>query len=111
MYILPNTTETHRFTELMQDYWSEISWPLPGIGGGPFQPIGFIFLDTEEELLAIYADKELAIPVELAIIFDGDPFVNMLVLNMNEYFNYFPENFKIIWKCRLGLIQFGTIQI
>ncbi len=76
MYILPNTTETHTFANLMKDYWNEISWPLPG-NGGPFEPLRFVFLDTEEQLLAIYADKELEIPVELAIVFDGDPFVNM----------------------------------
>ncbi len=76
MYILPNTTETRKFTDLMQDYWSEISWPFPG-NGGPFKPLGFVFLDTEQELEAIYADKQLAIPVELAVVFDGNPFVDM----------------------------------
>lgn len=59
----------------MQEYWSELSWPLPG--EGPFQPLGFVFLETEKDLEAIYADKNLAIPVELAVVFDGDPFVNM----------------------------------
>lgn len=62
----------------MQNYWSEISSPLPGIGG-PFKPIRFAFLERNEDLEAIYANKELEIPVELAIIFDGDPFVNMWV--------------------------------
>ncbi|XP_046440757.1 ABC-type organic anion transporter ABCA8-like [Daphnia pulex] len=75
IYLVPNTSEIQNFADRMQDYWSELSWPGPG--DGPFQPLGFVFLETEKDLEAIYADKNLTIPVELAVVFDGDPSVNM----------------------------------
>lgn len=75
MYILPNTTETRSFADDMQKYWLDVSWPLPG--NGPFLPLGFIFLDTQEELESIYADKNLSIPVQLAVVFDGNPYTNL----------------------------------
>ncbi|XP_045030700.1 ABC-type organic anion transporter ABCA8 [Daphnia magna] len=76
LYIVPNTPETRSFTDLMQEYWSsEISWPLPG--QGPFLPLSFVFLETEEELVATYANDTLTFPVKLAIVFDENPLLKM----------------------------------
>lgn len=76
MYILPDTNETRSFTNDMQKYWLDISWPLPA-GNGPFLPLGFSFLETQNQLESIYADKNLSIPIELAIVFDGNPYTDL----------------------------------
>lgn len=82
MYIVPNSTETRNFADEMQKYWSKVNWPLPG--NGPFVPLGFAFLNTENELEAAYADKNISIPVQLAIVFEGNPSEELSVISLSK---------------------------
>lgn len=88
LYIVPDTPETRSFADHMQEYWSsQTNLPLPG--QGPFLPLNFVFLETEEELVAIYANDTLAVPVKLAILFDGNPLLEMSVTLVVTYIRMF----------------------
>ena len=55
----------------MQQYWVETNW-LNTLPGNPFEfpPLLFEFLASEKELEALYADKDIPNPVQLAVVFD-----------------------------------------
>lgn len=78
IYIVPNTNETVRFAEEMFDYWRESLVPVD-VNEELLPSLEFVFLDNETQLESIYAMTDLAKPVQLAVVFDDDPFVNMSV--------------------------------
>lgn len=81
LYVVPDTEEVQKFArESMQDYWSQVYHLTdnPSAPGLPYLPLEFVFLKTEEELELLYADEEGGhVPVQLAVIFNDDPYQNM----------------------------------
>lgn len=72
--MIPNTPETRNFTVQMKNYWKDSLTPF-GIEQIP--DLEFEFLDNESQLLETYSSDDIEKPMYLAIVFDGDPFVNM----------------------------------
>lgn len=58
----------------MKNYWKDSLTPF-GIEQIP--DLEFEFLDNESQLLETYSSDDIEKPMYLAIVFDGDPFVNM----------------------------------
>jgi hypothetical protein len=73
LYIIPDTPNTRNFSDLMQKYWVETNWlnTLPG-NTFEFPLLLFEFLNSEQELEDLYADKDIPNPVQLAVVFDQD---------------------------------------
>lgn len=73
---MPNTTETRNFADEMSQYWIDSLIP-PQYNQDLPHLLDFVFLDNETQLEAIYVMEGLEKPVQLAVVFDDDPFVNL----------------------------------
>lgn len=82
MYIVPNSTKVQEFAQHMQDFWNRTHLIDNERNIFAYEPLNFIFLDSEEELERIYYEEDPEMPViQLAVVFDSDnPFENMSVL-------------------------------
>ena len=74
------STEVREFAQAMQDYWNRTHLIDNELNFFRFESLNFEFLDTDEDLERVYYDEESKLPpIELAVVFDGNPFENMFV--------------------------------
>ena len=69
----------------MQSYWQETNWLNTQLPGNTFEfpPLLFSFLNSNEELEKLYADKDIENPVQLAVVFDNEE--NLFDFNKDMY--------------------------
>jgi len=79
IYMVPDTDQVKEFAAKMNETWIESGKISVLIPKNLHKSLDFIFLANETELEMVNQMSDSSDPVHLAVVFDGDPKINMLV--------------------------------